>query len=92
MIDGPAKGKSQFIRLPPFQSLFCLTFEVKLQGDTADLRLGWVDFDLGCSPVLPSCPASSAWFPPAQAYSGRQWNNKNKLNRTKSQTGWVTLY
>ena len=34
----------------------------------------------------------SAWFPPVQAESGRQWNNQNKLNPTKTQTDCVTLY
>ena len=29
--------------------------------------LGWVDFDLGVPPILPSCPAASAKFPSAQA-------------------------
>ena len=33
--------------------------------------LGWVDFDLGCSTILPSCSASSANFPSAQAQLGR---------------------
>ena len=41
--------------------------------------------------VLSSCPASSAWCPAAQAESGRQWNNQNKLIPTKSLTECVTL-
>ena len=40
-------------------------------------NLGWVDFDLGCSTILPSCSAASAKFPPAQAELGRQWNSQN---------------
>ena len=40
-------------------------------------NLGWVDFDLGCSIILPSCSAASAKFPPVQAESGRLWNSQN---------------
>ena len=40
-------------------------------------NLGWVDFDLGCSTILPSCSAASAKFPPSQAKLGRQWNFQN---------------
>ena len=35
-------------------------------------NLGWVDFYLGCSTILPRCSATSAKFPPAQAESDRQ--------------------
>ena len=41
-------------------------------------NLGWVDFDLECSTILPSCSTSSANFPSAQAEPGRGWNNKNQ--------------
>ena len=36
--------------------------------------LGWVDFDLGASPIFPSYPAASAKFPSAQAELCRQRN------------------
>ena len=39
--------------------------EVHLQAN-----LGWVDFDFGCSTLLPSCSARSANFTSAQAESG----------------------
>ena len=39
------------------------------------VNLGWVDFDLGCSIILPSCSASSANF---QAEPGRGWNSQNQ--------------
>ena len=45
-------------------------------------NLGWVDFDLECSTILPSCPASSAKFPPAQAESGRGWNSQSHTNQS----------
>ena len=48
-------------------------------------NLGWVDFDLRCSTILPSCPASSAKFPPAQAeWAGQLGIRRNiqiKANR-----------
>ena len=40
-------------------------------------NLGWFDLDLGCSTILPSCSASSAKFPSAQAEPGRGWNSQN---------------
>ena len=45
------------------------------------LLLGWVDFDLWCSTILPqapSCSASSANFPSAQAEPGRGLNSQNQ--------------
>ena len=39
--------------------------------------LGWVDFDLGDSTILPICLATSAKFPSAQADLGRKWNSQN---------------
>ena len=39
--------------------------------------LGWVDHNLGVSPILPICPATSAKFPSAQAELGRQWKFKS---------------
>ena len=33
-------------------------------------NLGWVDFDLGCSIILPSYSATSSKFPSAQAEFG----------------------
>ena len=41
-------------------------------------NLGWVDFDLGCSTILPSSSGSSANFPSAQAQPGRGWNSQNQ--------------
>ena len=41
-------------------------------------NLGWVDLDLGYSTILPSCSASSANFPSAQAEPGRGWNGQNQ--------------
>ena len=41
-------------------------------------NLGWVDFDLECSTILPSCSTSSANFPSAQAEPGRGWNSPNQ--------------
>ena len=38
------------------------------------MDLGLVDFDLG---VPPSCPATSAKFPPTKADPGRQWDTQN---------------
>ena len=37
-------------------------------------NLGWVDFDLGCSAILPTYSATSANFPLAQTELGRGWN------------------
>ena len=44
------------------------------------VNLGWVDFDLGYSTILPSCSASSANFPSAQAEGGTA---KIKVNSTQ---------
>ena len=41
-------------------------------------NLGWVDLDLECSTILPSCSAVSAEIPSAQAESARQWNCQNQ--------------
>ena len=41
--------------------------QTSLQGVPCPRRLGFVDFDLGCSTILPCCSAASAKFPPAQA-------------------------
>ena len=41
-------------------------------------NLGWVDFDLGCSTILPSCSASSANFSSVKAEIGRGWNSQNQ--------------
>ena len=46
-------------------------------------NLGWVDYDLGCSTILPSCSGSSANFPSAQAEPLRGWNSQNQ-----SQPNW----
>ena len=43
-------------------------------------NLDWVDFDLGCSPILPSSSASSVHFLSAQAEGGTA---KIKVNPTK---------
>ena len=40
-------------------------------------NLYWVDFDLGCSTILPAAQPLLAKFPPAEAESGRQWNSQN---------------
>ena len=53
-------------------------------------NLGWVDFDLGCSTMLPSCPASSANFPSAQAEPGRGWNNQNTSQPNRGSPGDVS--
>ena len=37
--------------------------------------MGWVDLDLRCSTILPTCSASSAIFPSAQADPGRGRNS-----------------
>ena len=41
-------------------------------------NLGWVDFDLECSIILPTCSATSANFPSAQAELGKRWNRRNQ--------------
>ena len=41
------------------------------------MDLGWVDFDLGVTPISSCCPAASAKFQSAQAEFGRQWNTQN---------------
>ena len=41
-------------------------------------NLGWVEFDLGCSTILPTCSATSAKFPSAQAELGRGWKSINQ--------------
>ena len=53
-----------------------------LQGYSYDQihGLGWHWSD--CSTILPSCPATSAKFPLAQAELGRQWNNTIQFNPT----------
>ena len=48
---------------------------------------GWVDFDLGCSNILPSCSAAFAKFPPAQAESGRKWHSQNPSQPNPSSPG-----
>ena len=40
--------------------------------------LGWVDFDLWCSTILPSCSASFASFPSAQGRTSNGWNSLNE--------------
>ena len=37
---------------------------------------------MGCSTILSSCSASSAYFPSAQAEQGRGWNNQNQSQPT----------
>ena len=44
---------------------------------------GWVDFDLGCSTILPSCSAAFAKFPPAQAESAESGTVKIQVNPTQ---------
>ena len=41
------------------------------------IDLGLVDFDLSVPPFCPSCQATSAKFPLAEAELDRQWNNRN---------------
>ena len=45
-----------------------------VQGGQALLRLSLVDEKLGIPPLLPSCYANGAKFPPAQAGLGRLSN------------------
>ena len=40
--------------------------------------LGWVDFHMDFTLILPSCSAHSAYLTSAQAESCRQWNNQNQ--------------
>ena len=54
-----------------FQEVLC---------DHSTGNLGWVDFDFGCSTILPSCSASSANFSSAQAEPG---TTKIKVIQTK---------
>ena len=42
--------------------------------------------------MLPNCYAISALFAVAQAESGRQWNDKIKVNITSNLTTMVFLY
>ena len=41
-------------------------------------NLGWIEFNLGYSTVLPSCSATSANFPSVQAELGRGLNSSNQ--------------
>ena len=41
-------------------------------------HLSWYDFDLGRSTIFPTCLATSANFPSAQAELGRGWNSINQ--------------
>ena len=41
------------------------------------IDLGLVDLEIECSTILPTCQATSAKFPPAEAELDRQWNNQN---------------
>ena len=43
--------------------------------------LGWIDFNLGCSIILPTCSATYANFPSAQAHEGGTL--QIKVNYTK---------
>ena len=52
-------------------------------------NFGWIDFDLGCSTILPSCSASSANFPSAQAEPGRGWNSQNQCQPNQGSPGDV---
>ena len=58
-------------------------------------NLGWVDLDLECSTILPSCSASSANCPSAQAEGG---TSKIKVNPTQicqkmcHPVLWLNLY
>ena len=49
------------------QDRFVDKFSHFLQRGVSGLQLGWVDLDLGYSPILPTCSATSANFPSAQA-------------------------
>ena len=53
-------------------------------------NFGWIDFDLGCSTILPSCSASSANFPSAQAEPGRGWNSQNQSQPNPGSPGDVS--
>ena len=56
------------------------------------VNLGWVDFDLGCFTILPSCSASSANFPSAQAEPGRGWNSQNQSQPNRGSPYYKTKY
>ena len=55
-------------------------------------NLGWADLDLVCSTILPSCPASSANFPSAQAEPDRVEQPKSKSTQPRFARRCVTLY
>ena len=55
--------------------------------------LDWVDSDLWCSTILPSCSASSVNFPSALAEPGRGWNNQNQSQpKPNYPIRWTSLY
>ena len=45
-------------------------------------QLGWVEYGLRYSTILPSCSATSANFTTAQAETGRAWKSQNQPNHT----------
>ena len=69
-------------------------FGTEIQGGSSpgEPRLIWFEFDLGCSTILPSCSASSANFPSAQAEPGRGWNSQNLSQPNRGSPGdWSPL-
>ena len=45
---------------------------------------GWIEFDLRCSTILPSCSANSVEIPSATAESGRQWKCQDQSQPSQS--------
>ena len=50
-------------------------------------NLGWFDFDLGCSTVLPTCSTTSANFPSAPDELGRGRNSTNQSQPNPGSAG-----
>ena len=62
----------------------CQRIRANYRVTNLPVNLGWVDLDLGCSTILPTCSATSARFPPSPGRTMQrvQWNNAN-VNRTQ---------
>ena len=51
-------------------------------------NLGWVDFDMGCSTILPTCSATSASFLSARIEQGR---GRNSTNQSQPNPGYQEM-